>query len=79
MKLRFSLILVFACVLTLAMVLEAVAQQNLPNVRVSPQAKVVQSVGFAKVEIDYSRPGVKGREIWGYISAFLDQILTKGQ
>ena len=41
------------------------AQQNLSFIRVSPQAKVMQNVGFATVEIEYSRPGVKGREIWG--------------
>jgi tetratricopeptide (TPR) repeat protein len=44
---------------------QATAQQNLSFIRVSPQAKVVQNVGFASIEIDYSRPGVKGREIWG--------------
>jgi len=39
------------------------AQNN--GVRVSPKATVIQSVGFTNVEIDFSRPGVKGREIWG--------------
>lgn len=41
------------------------AQTNLPFLRVSPKAKVVQYIEFASIEIDYSRPGVKGREIWG--------------
>jgi tetratricopeptide (TPR) repeat protein len=41
------------------------AQQNLPFIRVSPQAKVVQHISFAEITIDYSRPGVKGREIYG--------------
>lgn len=41
------------------------AQNNLPELRVSPQASVAQHLGFAKIEINYSRPGVKGREIWG--------------
>lgn len=41
------------------------AQQNLSFVRVSPQAKAVQNIGFATIEIDYSRPGANGREIWG--------------
>ena len=31
----------------------------------SPKATVVQTIGFTDVEIDFSRPGVKGREIWG--------------
>jgi len=42
-----------------------IAQQNLPFLRVSPQAEVSQNVGFAEIEINYGRPGVKGREIWG--------------
>lgn len=41
------------------------AQTNLPFLRVSPKAKVVQNIEFASIEIDYSRPAVKGREIWG--------------
>jgi tetratricopeptide (TPR) repeat protein len=41
------------------------AQQNVDFIRVSPQASVTQAVGFAKVSIDYSRPGVKGRTIYG--------------
>lgn len=31
----------------------------------SPRASVSQQIGDAKVTVDYSRPGVKGREIWG--------------
>lgn len=41
------------------------AQDNDKKVRVSPKAAVIQTVGFTDVRIDYSRPGVKGREIWG--------------
>lgn len=42
------------------------AQQNTVDIiRVSPQASVSQAVGFANVSIDYSRPGVKGRTIYG--------------
>ncbi len=44
---------------------ESIAQQNLPEERISPQASVTQHIGFAKIEINFSRPGVKGREIWG--------------
>jgi hypothetical protein len=35
------------------------------QLRVSPKASVMQVVGLAEVKIDYSRPGVKGRTIWG--------------
>lgn len=51
--------------LCLLLVVQTYAQNNLPLFRVSPQAKVSQNVGFALVEIDYSRPGVRDREIWG--------------
>lgn len=43
------------------------AQQNLPFIRVSPQAKVAQNISFATVEIEYSRPGVRDREIYGEV------------
>ena len=33
--------------------------------RASPGAAVEQEVGVTKIRIDYNRPGVKGREIWG--------------
>jgi hypothetical protein len=42
---------------------EVFAQNN--GIRISPKATVKQTVGFTDVEIDFSRPGVKGREIWG--------------
>jgi hypothetical protein len=36
-----------------------------PKVRVSPKAGIWQIVGLTKVDISYSRPGVKNRKIWG--------------
>ena len=42
-----------------------VYSQNKEEVRLSPKAMVEQTVGFTEVTIDYSRPGVKGRKIWG--------------
>ena len=47
------------------------AQQNKATnpwnkkVRISPKASVVQTIGTTEVTISYSRPGVKGRKIWG--------------
>jgi hypothetical protein len=41
----------------------ATAQLTLP--RVSPAASVTQTVGTTKITVDYPRPGVKGRVIWG--------------
>src|SRR5687768_918749 len=42
---------------------DAAAQLRLP--RPSPKASVTQTVGVTDVTITYSRPGVKGRAIWG--------------
>ena len=39
--------------------------QNQEKVRISPKALVQQTVGFTDVSIEYSRPGVKERKIWG--------------
>jgi hypothetical protein len=39
--------------------------QKKEEVRISPKAEVKQTVGFTEVTIDYGRPGVKGRTIWG--------------
>ncbi len=39
------------------------AQLTLP--RISPKASVSQTVGITDITIDYCRPGVKGRVIWG--------------
>ncbi len=39
------------------------AQLELP--RVSPRGVVTQRIGLTDVTITYSRPGVKGRQIWG--------------
>jgi len=39
--------------------------QNDKKVRISPKAAVIQTVGFTEVGIDYNRPGVKERVIWG--------------
>jgi len=44
-------------------VFSSYAQEN--KIRVSPKASVMQAVGFTEVTINYSRPGVKGRTIWG--------------
>ena len=35
------------------------------KVRISPKAFVEQTIGLTDVTVSYSRPGVKGRKIWG--------------
>lgn len=43
---------------------EAFSQKK-DEVRISPKALIKQIVGFTEIQIEYSRPGVKGRKIWG--------------
>lgn len=47
----------------LVIALPGVAQLETP--RVSPKAMVSQTIGTTDITIEYHRPGVKGREIWG--------------
>ena len=50
--------------LALLLALPASGQEFTPP-RPSPGAKVVQTVGTTELSVSYSRPGVKGRAIWG--------------
>jgi hypothetical protein len=43
---------------------ESYAQEK-EEVRISPKAIVEQTVGFTEIKIEYGRPGVKSRNIWG--------------
>jgi hypothetical protein len=43
----------------------------------SPQGTVIQNVGMTKISINYSSPGVKGREIFGKLVPY-DQIWRAG-
>ena len=49
------------CVLCFA----AAASAQIPTPRPSQKASVMQRIGVTDVTITYSRPGVKGRQIWG--------------
>lgn len=42
-----------------------ISAQNLPQVQASPHAIIMQEVGMSEITIDYNRPAVKGREVWG--------------
>jgi|KBSSwiStaDraftv2_1062776.scaffolds.fasta_scaffold22066_4 hypothetical protein len=53
-----------AGLLALLLALPASGQEFTPP-RPSPGAKVVQTVGTTELSVSYSRPGVKGRAIWG--------------
>jgi len=64
-------LLTFSVLITLATASLAFAQQP-PKVRLpqaSPAATVSQTIGITDVSITYHRPAVKGRMVWGDISA----------
>lgn len=54
--------------LSAALISVAIYAQDLPQP--SPKAMVMQRVGLTDVTIEYSRPGVKGREIFGELLAY---------
>ncbi len=69
---------IFALALTAALPLAA--QQPAPQLKLprSSQKQVVtQTVGLTDVTITYSRPGVKGRQIWGALVPF-DKVWRTG-
>lgn len=53
------------------------AQQNLILPDASQHAVVMQQVGMCEIKIDYHRPGVKGREVWGKIVPY-NQVWRAG-
>ena len=58
-----------AALLALLIACRVSAQEFTPP-RPSPGAKVVQTVGTTDLSVSYSRPGVKGRAIWGGLVPF---------
>ena len=65
----------FAVVLVLVGAAIVCAQVRVP--RPSPKASVMETVGVTDITITYSRPGVKGRTIWG--DPLPEQASTKGE
>jgi hypothetical protein len=55
----------------------AAAAQQIDFPRLSPNATVAQLVGITDIELHYSRPGVKGRAIWGGLVPY-DQVWRTG-
>jgi Protein of unknown function (DUF2911) len=51
--------------LLLVLTAGAALAQQIDFPRPSPNASVTQMVGITEITIKYSRPGVKGREVWG--------------
>jgi hypothetical protein len=54
----------------LSLFLSGAALAQLETPRPSPLGKIEQTVGIMKVTIEYSRPGVKGRKIFGELVPF---------
>ncbi len=53
-----------------ALVAQAPAPVRLRPLQVSPAASVSQTLGLTTVRLEYSRPAVKGRAIWGSLVPF---------
>lgn len=66
-----------ACLTALMLFVIPVTQAQLKLPRISPNAEVSQIIGPTTIKIDYSRPGVKGREIWGKLVPY-DQVWRAG-
>ncbi len=62
-SLKRSAVSLFAVLFILCACISALAQVDVP--RPSQKASVMQRVGVTDITITYSRPGVKGRKIWG--------------
>src|SRR6185295_304963 len=74
-SLKRSFLFLFATMFALICVSAAMSQVVTP--RPSQKASVTQTIGVTDVTITYSRPGVKGRKIWGDPTA--EQASTKGE
>jgi hypothetical protein len=57
--------------------LAAPSYADLKLPRISPDAKVTQTLGLTDLTVTYSRPGVKGRKIWGELEPF-DKVWRTG-
>ncbi len=61
----------------LALTTSAFAQQQVRTPRSSPSASLTQTIGITDMTIKYSRPGVKGRAIWGGLVPY-DKVWRAG-
>jgi hypothetical protein len=58
--------------------LVATAQQITTPRTPSPAATVAQTIGISTVTVNYSRPSVRGREIWGKLVPYGWNVQTFG-
>jgi len=64
-------------IVAMALVTSSVFAQQVRTPRPSPSAKLTQTVGVTDITISYSRPGVKGRTIWGGLVPY-DKVWRTG-
>jgi len=62
--------LVRATLFLAALALAAPARAQLAIPQASPHARVEQTMGLTELGVDYNRPGVRGRQIWGELVPF---------
>jgi hypothetical protein len=62
---------------TLSLRLASPAYAQLATPEASPHARVEQTMGLTELSVDYHRPGVRGREIWGALVPF-DEVWRAG-
>ena len=74
-SLKRSSVSFFAVLFVLCFAVSAFAQITVP--RPSQKASVMQTIGVTDITITYSRPGVKGRAIWG--DPLPEQASVKGE
>ena len=74
---KFHVRLILSAILIFVAISQNCAQDYLKKLRVSPKAEIMQAVGLTKVTISYSRPGVKGRKIWGALVPY-DKVWRAG-
>lgn len=67
---KHSTLVVTAAVATALIATQMPVHAELKLPRVSPKASVTQTIGLTDVTVSYSRPGVKGRTIWGELEAY---------
>src|SRR5688572_7844547 len=63
------------CVASVAASSATAQRVTLPQV--SPHARVMQTIGLTEVSIDYHRPAVRGRDIWGGVVPY-EQVWRAG-
>lgn len=67
----------FFIALAVTLLVTQSADAQIKQYRLSPNASVSQTVGLTDIAVTYSRPGVKGREIWGKLLPY-DKVWRAG-